>query len=148
MSRRTFSLSQMLLGVTLASFLTWAVASPSPLSCMIGVLAWSFAGAIHGWRRDRYPYRWGAAAGAAAVVTFVACYWAVYLLGYFLHDGPDEYFEDGFAAEAMLFPIGYCVFYAPLGALHGLAAASLVDAMGRRFSAQPPGASPPAPSPE
>ncbi len=49
------------------------------------------------------------------MVAYILCFWPVYVIGYFFHDGPDEYFEDGVVAEVILYPIVFCVVYGFIG---------------------------------
>jgi len=119
MSRRGFSLRLFFVAVTLLCFLAWTAASLSMASCVIPVVAWSIAGAAWARTQDDNPFLYGAASGAVAVVAFIVAVWPVFLCGYFFHDGPEEYFEDGFAVEAFFYPVVYCVVYAPFGAIIG-----------------------------
>ena len=134
MRYRGFSLKLLFLTVTLISFLMWAVASPSVASCFVGVVVWSIAGAVLGSRWYDRPLGYAAAAGAASVVAFILCFWPIHLCGYFFHEGPEDYFEDGFVAEAFLFPVGYCLFYAPLSAVIGVIFGAVVWLAGNCLS--------------
>jgi hypothetical protein len=134
MGHSGFSLRLLFVVVTLISFLMWAVSSPSVASCFIGVVIWSSAGAMFGRRRYDRPLGYGAAAGAAAVIAFIVCFWPIFLCGYFFHQGPEDYFEDGFAVEAFLYPVVYCLFYAPVAAAIGVVVGTVVWLAGDRLT--------------
>jgi hypothetical protein len=138
MVQHGFSLRSLFVATTLFALVTWAVASPSGASCIILVMSWSTAGAVWGWvrgsRRFSFaPVGCGAAGGATSVVAFIACYWPVFLCGYFFYEGEEEYFEDGFAVETFVYPVVYCMVYAPIGALVGSVVGSGVSLCGHLF---------------
>src|SRR5258705_4699112 len=111
MRRRGYSLKLLFLLVTLVAFLMWSVALPSLTSCVIGILAWSLAGAVFGSRWFKQSVGYGAIAGAAAVVAFILCFWPVFVCGYLFYDGPLDYFEDGFVIEVFVYPVVYIAVY-------------------------------------
>jgi hypothetical protein len=120
MIRRRYSLRVLFVAVTLSCFMAWAVASPSVVSCVSVVIVWSLVGAVWGRRCADHPVGYGVAAGAVAVIAFIACFWTLHLGGYLFYDGPEEeYFEDGLVFEGFVFPVVYCFVYAPLGAMAG-----------------------------
>lgn len=138
MGQRGFSLRTLFAAVTLLALVAWAIASPSAASCVILVISWSTAGAVCGWirgsRRFSFaPVRWGAGGGAASVVAFIACFWPVFLCGYFFYKGEEEYFEDGFAIETFVYPVVYCMVYSPMGALVGSIVGLGVSLCGQLF---------------
>jgi len=121
MGQRGYSLQFLFAAVTLFALVAWPVASPSEAKCLAVVLVWSAAGAVLDWLRGKGlgTVGWGAASGAASVVAFIACFWPVFVCGYFTYEGDEKYFEDGFVVETFLYPVVYCFVYAPLGALVG-----------------------------
>jgi len=136
MGHRGFGLKLLFLVVTLISFLMWAVASPSLVSCITGIVVWSFAGAVLGLFRYGRPLSYGAASGATAVVAFIACFWPIFLGGYFFHQGPEDYFEDGFEVEAFIYPVVYCLVYAPVAAAIGIVVGSIVSFADSRLTSR------------
>jgi hypothetical protein len=140
MSHRGFSLRFLFAITTLLAFMGWAVGSPSEFSCLAVIGLWSLAGAVWGWmcdgRRLLGTVKYGAAGAAASVVTFIACFWPIFLIGYFFYDGQEEYFEDGFFEEAFIYPVVYCVVYVPMAALVGSAVGFGVWAFGILLTTQ------------
>jgi hypothetical protein len=133
MGKNGYSLRRMFGAVTLLSVIAWALTAPSEPSCLAAVLASALAGAVYGRARRDHPVGYGAAAGAFGVALLILGFWALHWGGYFFHDGPEEYFEDGLVTEGFVFPVVYCLVYAPLGALAGVIVGFIVWLLGDRI---------------
>jgi hypothetical protein len=120
MTGRSFSLRFLLAIVTIFCIVAWAMAMPSVATWIATVIMLSVAGAVWGLIRGGRPVRCGAASGVAAVVTLIFCDWAVHVGGYFFHNEPWPYFEDGVVNEVFFYPVAYCVCYWPVGAVMGV----------------------------
>ena len=114
-----YNVEQLLVFTAILSCLFYAVGRPSKISILAIVVVGSIVGATYGRFRFDRSVGGGALGGAVAVVAFVACYWPVFLSGYFSHQGDNDYFEDGFFVEAFIYPVVYCAVYGPVGAAIG-----------------------------
>jgi hypothetical protein len=119
MVAKQFNLRFVFVCVTIMCALIWAVSAPSPTTWIAIVVIASLASAIRGQLLSSAPIRCGAGAGAAAVTLLICSYWPVLLGGYFFHEAPWPYFEDGFVVTAFLYPVAYVFVYAPVGAAIG-----------------------------
>ena len=106
--------------VTVFCIVAWAIAIPNVATWIATVILLSVAGAVWGLSSNSSSSLYGAASGAATVVTLIFCYWLVFVGGYFFHDEPWPYFEDGVVNEVFIYPVVYCLVYAPVGAVIGV----------------------------
>jgi len=118
---RRFSLLALFVAVLCACVAMWAVSTPNNWRWGVATMLFSFLGACFAISRGRSVVRLATACGAASGIPLIACKWSVFLLGYFQYDARSPYFQDGFVIEAFVYPIMYCVIFAPAGALIGLA---------------------------
>src|SRR5688572_6698487 len=120
MISRQFSLRFVFKLVTLSCILVWALSAPSPTTWIATVIVASLIGAIKGQHDVAKPIRYGAIVGSLAVPILIFTYWPIFLFGFFFHDAPWPYFEDGFIVEAFFYPIGYALTYTPVGTIVGM----------------------------
>jgi hypothetical protein len=128
MSRFRFDLKLVFLIVTNVCVVAWggAALAHQSLWFLIVPVVTAMSGALCSrWSAGR-AILLGAIGGAvgAASLPLVMC--ALNDVGYFFHDGPGEYFEDGALVEVVLYPIGYILSWGPAGALVGAIVGSVV----------------------
>lgn len=111
MRRFCFSLKQQFIVAALFAVLMWSVSRPSVASCASVVICWAIVASLTGPFANESPAVAGGLGGFASVAIFLAFYWPVYVCGYFFHDGPDEYFEDGVVTEVAIYPIVLLTVY-------------------------------------
>ena len=115
MTRASFSLTTMFCVVALAAVFSWYWSSPSFIrfACLFTFVSWAVA-ASH---LERNPVAAASIAGAIFVVALILIDLTRHWLGYFSHEQPWPYFEDGIVNEFVFFPIVQMILYCPMGAL-------------------------------
>jgi hypothetical protein len=121
MRRVHFDLKFAFLGMTNVCLLAWALSARTEVAAIALLVFAGFTWAWYGITRRQSPLLWGCIGGVFAVVAFVLCFCGWHISGYFYHDMPDDYFEDGAFTEVLVYPVVYCLAYGPIGAIAGLA---------------------------
>jgi len=122
MNRVRFDLKLLFVVVTNVCVIAWGVAALYRQSFLFLVTPaiTALSAALCGKRNTRRAMLLGAIGGAigAAAMPLTMC--AFIDFGYFFHEGPGEYFEDGALAEVVVYPIVYIFTWGPAGAVLGL----------------------------
>ena len=115
-----FDLKTVLLLMTTASFVCWAVSTREIFSVVVSLLLVAAAFAWNGATKGFSPAICGSFGGGLFVVLFVVSFFVFHFVGYYCAGSPPDYFEDGMEVELLVFPPVYILIYTPIGASLGI----------------------------
>jgi hypothetical protein len=132
-----FDLKFMFLLVANACVVAWGLTEIGFHENIVGwLVAVIFASLTVAWYgRARGPLLMGTIGGFSGAAALALCYCALHAIGYFFHNGPEEYFEDGAFFELVMAPPIYVASWGLIGAGFGAVCGVVVWAVQKSFCA-------------
>ena len=114
--RIQFNLSFLFLLVVFASLLAWFLGTPTLLNLALLLFSFNVVGFTGGILMNRDPIKWAAFGGVIGVAGLIVVLWCTIITGYFFHNEPQPYFENGFVIECIVIPValficGSCITF-------------------------------------